>query len=94
MIEPIFLILLFTIISSTKSASKRKQKLDVRNELNESSDDEELDGGQTDKVRQIKDMFPQASTKDAVAVLRVKLWNTEDAVDIFMSGRVQGEAKS
>ncbi|CAG2252996.1 SMARCAD1 [Mytilus edulis] len=74
---------------STKSASKRKQKLDVRNELNESSDDEELDGGQTDKVRQIKDMFPQASTKDAVAVLRIKLWNTEDAVDIFMSGRVQ-----
>ncbi|XP_052088062.1 SWI/SNF-related matrix-associated actin-dependent regulator of chromatin subfamily A containing DEAD/H box 1A-like isoform X5 [Mytilus californianus] len=73
---------------STKSASKRKQKLHVRNELEESSDDEELDGGQTDKVRQIKDMFPQVSTKDAVAVLRIKLWNTEDAVDIFMSGRV------
>lgn len=69
-------------------SSKRKQKL-VNRDIDESSDDEDLDGIQTDKVRQIKDMFPAAESKVVVAVLRQKDWNVEETIDVFISGKVQ-----
>ena len=64
----------------------------VNRDIDESSDDEDLDGIQTDKVRQIKDMFPAADTKAVVAVLQQKDWNVEDTIDIFISGKVQSKA--
>lgn len=73
---------------SSKPSTKRKQKIEVREEYrDESEDEDELDGPQTDKVRQIRDMFPSASTKDIVMVLRNKNWKTEEAIDVFISGR-------
>jgi hypothetical protein len=57
----------------------------VNRDIDESSDDEDLDGIQTDKVRQIKDMFPAADMKAVVAVLQQKDWNVEDTIDIFIS---------
>lgn len=79
--------------TSHSSNSKRKQKLVVRNHLDESSDEEDLDGQQTDKVRQVKDVFPAADTKQVVAVLKCKDWNTERAIDVFINGNVNATLK-